>query len=216
MVDLDFQVNGVEIEEYSASPLLLFCLRVTNRVPTVAVQNVLLNCQVRIDPVRRQYNDEEHERLVELFGEPRRWRETLRSLLWTHANVAIPAFVGETLVRLPVPCTHDFNIASAKYFKGLLDGEVPLTLLFSGSVFYRKADGPLQVEQIPWSKEAAYRLPVSVWRSLMETYYFDKDWLMLGHETFDRLYRFKRELRHLTFDDTLKYLLDTRAKDIAS
>jgi hypothetical protein len=216
MVDLDFQVENVEIEVYSAAPLLLFCLRVTNCAPTVAVQNVLLNCQIRIEPVRRQYSDSEQERLSELFGESSRWAQTLRGLLWTNANVAIPAFDREAHIRLPVHCTHDLNIASAKYFNGLLDGEAPLTLLFSGSVFYRENEGQLQVAQIPWSKEIAYRLPLSIWRTLMETHYVDQNWLMLGRETFDRLHRFKRELRHLTFDDTLKYLLDIRAKDIAS
>lgn len=216
MVDLDFQVEGVEVEKYSASPLLLFSLRVANRTPDVAVQNIQLNCQIRIEPARRRYNDDERERLVELFGGPERWSETLRNLLWAHANVAVPAFHNETRVKLPAPCTHDLNIASGKYFRGLLDGEAPLTFLFSGSVFYREDAGPLQIQQIPWSKETTFRLPVETWQSLLETYYPGVDWLMLDRDVFDRLYRFKRQLGHLSFNDTLNYLLDTKAKGLAS
>ena len=61
-------------------------------------------------------------------------------------------------VDLPVPCSFDFNVAATKYFYGLEGGEVPLAFLFSGTVFYRDADDFLQMEQIPWSKEAEYRL----------------------------------------------------------
>ena len=30
---------------------------------------------------------------------------------------------------------------------------------------------PLQVAQIPWDREAAFRLPVRVWKEMMEQYY---------------------------------------------
>ena len=71
-------------------------------------------------------------------------------------------FQGSAIVELPVPCTFDFNVAATKYFAGLEDGEVPLPMLYSGTVFYEAADGALQVSQISWAKEAKYRLPVSV------------------------------------------------------
>ncbi len=89
-------------------------------------------------------------------------------MLWTHASVIVTPFQGNTLVDLSVPCTFDFNVAAAKYFAGLEDGEVPLNLMFSGTVFYAATDGALQVEQIPWDREAKYRLPVQVWKEMME------------------------------------------------
>ena len=40
-----------------------------------------------------------------------------------------------TLIDVPVPCTFDFNVAMTKYVYGLDDGELPTSLLFSGTVF---------------------------------------------------------------------------------
>ena len=144
------------------------------------------------------------------------WGGALRSLLWTHANVAIPGFDHESRIQLPAPCTHDFNVASAKYFNGLIDGEAPLTFLFSGSVFYCEDDGSLQIEQIPWTKETTFQLPASIWRSLMDQHYPDSDWLQLERHTFDRLYAYKRRGGHLTFDAALIDLLDMQAKEVVT
>ena len=119
-----------------------------------------LRCQVQIEATRRRYGPEEQARLVDLFGEPDRWSRTLRTLLWAHASAVVPSFTGSTLVELPVPCTFDFNVAATKYFHSLEHGEVPLSLQFSGTIFYAAEDGGLQVAQIPWDKEANYRLPV--------------------------------------------------------
>lgn len=112
MVDLEFEIEQVEVENFSTCPMLRFILRVRNNNASIRVKNILLSCQIRIDSTRRSYNPSERERLVELFGSPQRWGETLRSLLWTHANVAIPEFDHETRAYLPAPCTRDFNIAS--------------------------------------------------------------------------------------------------------
>ncbi len=112
-------------------------------------------------------------------------------MLWTHASVVVPPFTGRPSVDLPVPCSFDFNVAATKYFHALEDGEVPLCLLFSGTIFYTDDDGFLQVSQIPWEKETSFRLPVSVWKDMMELYYPNSAWLCLRRDAFDRLYRYK-------------------------
>jgi hypothetical protein len=206
MVDPSFSIESVEAEKFSASPLLLFRLRISNKQPG-RIENILLACQIRIEPTLRAYSARERERLGELFGVPERWSQTVHSLLWTHANVAVPGFEGETEALLPAQCTHDFNVASAKYFYGLKDGDVPLSFLFCGSIFHKDADGALQIAQIPWSKEARFGLSSSVWRDLMNAYYPDCELLRLGSQTFDRLYEFKRRRGLLTFDDALNELL---------
>jgi hypothetical protein len=86
-------------------------------------------------------------------------------------------------VEITIPCSSDLTLASTKYFYALEEGEVPLLFLFSGTIFYAGADGRLQVEQISWNKEAMYRLPVSVWREMMETHYPNCAWLYLNRET---------------------------------
>jgi Family of unknown function (DUF6084) len=189
--DLSFQVVGAKVVPFALAPQLAFGLRVTNASATEAVHTVVLRCQLQIDVTRRRYAPEEEKRLRDLFGDPDRWSQTLRTMLWTHANTVVPAFVGETTAELLVPCTFDFNVAATKYFYGLTSGDVPLTLLFSGSVFYQNATGTLQVAPISWDREAIYRLPVQLWQDLMDAYYPNEAWLHLRRDVFDRLYRYK-------------------------
>ena len=154
----------------------------------------MLRCQIQIETTRRKYQAEEEERLRDLFGEPERWGQTLRAMLWTHASVVVPPFTGETTTDLPVACSYDFNVAATKYFYALEEGEIPLDFLFSGSVFYQDAEGALQVAPISWTQEARFRLPVATWRQLMEAYYPNSACVQLRRDVFDRLYQYK--MRH--------------------
>jgi hypothetical protein len=205
--DLSFEVVESGPQPYAAAPLLIFRLAVSNAEPEEPVHTVALRCQIQIEPTRRHYGDGDKERLLDLFGEPHRWGQTLKTMLWTHTSVVVSSFRGGTVVELPVPCTFDFNIAATKYFAGLEDGEVPLCLQFSGTVFYENDRGTLQVAQIPWSKEARYRMPVGVWRAMMETYYPNSAWLCLRRDVFDRLSRYKRARGLPTWEQTLEGLL---------
>jgi hypothetical protein len=207
MADLSFRIEGVEAEKFSATPLLLFSLRIIDAEHAQRVENIELNCQIRLEATQRVYSLSEREKLSELFGAPEHWGETLRSVLWTQAHVSVPGFESENTVQLPVPCTHDFNIASAKYFYGLNDGDAPLSFLFSGSLFYKDTCGDLQIEQIPWSKEARFRLPIAIWRDLMNAYYPNSELLRVSTEIFNRLNDFKRCNGLLNFDDALHRLL---------
>jgi Family of unknown function (DUF6084) len=205
--DLNFQIEGAEAVAYAAAPLLSFKLRVDNAVAAEPIHTVALHCQIQIEAPRRRYNEQEQARLLDLYGEPERWGQTLRTMLWTHASVVVKPFEGTTLVDLPVPCTFDFNVAAAKYFAGLEDGEVPLCLLFSGTVFYEAEDGALQVSQISWEKEARYRLPVRVWQQMMDFYYPNSVWLSLRRDVFDRLSQYKMRRGIPTWEQTLESLL---------
>jgi hypothetical protein len=189
--DLRFSIEGARPVTYSVTPLLNLKLRITNREPTEEIQNVLLQCQIQIETIRRQYSPDEKSKLFELYGEPERWGQTLKTMLWTHASLTVPPFAGGTLADLPVPCTFDFNVATTKYFDALRDGEIPLCVLFSGTVFYRDSTGSLQIEQISWENEATYRLPVSVWKEMMAHYYPNSVWMSIRKDVFDRLYVYK-------------------------
>jgi len=207
MPDLDFQVESVEAVPFAVAPLLNFKLRVDNSNPDEWIQTVALRCQIQIEPTRRQYNPEEQEKMLDLFGEPERWGQTLKTMLWTHASTVVSPFQNSTTVDLPVNCTFDFNVAGTKYFAGLEDGEIPLLLLFSGTVFYKAEDGAIQVAQISWSKEAQFRLPVSVWREMMEHYYPNSAWLILRRDAFERLQKYKMQRGIPTFEQALEKLL---------
>ena len=176
----------------------------------------MLNCQIRIEPARRSYGGIEHDRLADLFGAPERWGQTLQSFLWTHVNVALAGFAHDCAATLPVPCSFDFNIAATKYFDGLTEGGAPLALLFSGSVFYRDMADRLQIAQIPWSKEVSCRLPVSLWRQMMDQYYPDSTWLRIPRALFEELSRYKRQRALPTFEAALQRLLDAASAEPAS
>jgi hypothetical protein len=205
--DLSFKVEGAEAVPFAASPLLSFKLRVANADAGQRIQTVSLRCQIQIETTRRHYTAEERERLRDLFGEPERWGQTLRAMLWTHTQAVVTPFEGSTVVELPVPCTFDFNVAATKYFTGLESGEVPLNLLFSGTVFYETDGRGLQVEQIPWDREAQYRLSVGVWREMMEHYYPNSAWLRLRRDIFDRLHQYKMRRGIPTWEQAFESLL---------
>ena len=150
MPELYFRVESAEPVKFAAAPLLAFRVRVLNAPAEELIRAVALRAQIQLEVTRRMYSSEEQAQLRDLFGTPDRWRQTLRSLLWTHANVMVPPFTGSTIAELPVPCTFDFNVAATKYFHGLSSGDLPLCFLFSGTVFYEDEGGALRVSPISW------------------------------------------------------------------
>jgi hypothetical protein len=187
--ELGFTVLGCEPLHHAVAPTLRFSLAVD--AGGAAVRSIMLEVQIRLAATQRGYSEAEQAQLGDLFGAPHRWGDTLRGLLWTHATVVVPPFEGATVVDLPVPCTYDFDVAAAKYLSGLEDGDIPLELMFSGTVFYVGAGGGLQINRISWNAEAAHRLPVRVWRATMDHYFPDSAWLRTNRETFERLVAFR-------------------------
>jgi hypothetical protein len=190
-------------------PTLSFKVYVTNSEKEEPIHSVALRCQIQIEAARRNYGPEEQERLRDLFGEPERWGQTLRPMLWTHASVIVPPFSGETVVDLTVACTFDFNVAATKYFAGLENGEVPLCLMFSGTIFYETEQGLLQVAQIPWDRDVTFRLPINVWRDMIDLYYPNTAWLCLRRDVFERLNQFKTGRGIPTWEQALEEILAT-------
>ncbi len=191
MPDLRLAIETAEVVQYAAVPLLAFKLRIVNLPSEEIIHTVALRAQIQIEVTRRKYDATEQARLGDLFGQPDRWGQTLRNMLWTHASVMVPRFTGSVVTEIPVPCTFDFNVAATKYFHGLTSGDLPLCFQFSGTVFYQGEDNALQVAPISWDKEAKYRLPVRVWKDLMDLYYPNSAWLALPRDTFEKLYQYK-------------------------
>ena len=205
MNDLQFKVVSGRAEPYAAVPTLMFALAI-DQAGGDPVESIGLRCQIRIQPQKRRYTCTEEERLLELFGETPRWGDTLKPFLWTHVSTVVPGFAGSTVVDLPVPCSYDLEVAAAKYFHALDDGDIPTLFLFSGTVFVRSPAG-LRVQQVPWEKEASYGLPVGVWRALMDAYFPQSGWLRLRRDTLDGLTRVKARRALATWDDVVTALL---------
>jgi hypothetical protein len=202
--DLAFSVDDAGALTHAAAPTLQFALRIESPRD---IRSVSLSVEIRIAATRRAYDERAQERLVELFGQPEDWGRNLHALHWTTLSVVVPAFSGQTVVDLKVPCTYDLEVAGARYMNALEDGNVPLEFLFSGAVFYTGEDGRLQVGRIGWDKEAEFRLPVSAWRDAMDHHFPGAAWLRLERGSFDRLSAYKARHTHLTWEQTVDALL---------
>jgi hypothetical protein len=212
MSPVSFEVVGARVEAYAAVPTLTLRLRIT-AADGSPVHALALRSQIMIEPKRRRYDHDEERRLTELFGETPRWGDTLRPFLWTNLSTTVPGFTASTEVDLPLTCTYDFEITAAKYMHSLGGGEIPIVMMFSGTVFGKSAAG-LTAAPVSWSEEASYRLPVALWREMMDLYFPNTGWLRLRCETLDALQRYKAERALLTWDETFELLLKEAGEDV--
>jgi hypothetical protein len=216
MPDLQLTIESADVVQFAAAPLLSFKVRIMNNASEEIIHTIAMRAQIQIEVTRRKYDASEQARLQDLFGEPDRWGLTLRNMLWTHASVVVPRFSGTALAEITVPCTFDFNVAATKYFHGLTSGDLPLCFQFSGNVFYQGEDETLQVAPISWDKEAKYRLPVKVWKDLMDTYYPNSAWLALHRDTFQKLYQFKVREGIPTWEEAVERALNALPETVRS
>jgi hypothetical protein len=205
MAELSFECLGARPDPYGTSPTLLVRLRVTE-ADGAPVHAVALRVQMRIEPQRRRYSDDEAELLTHLFGERARWGETLKPMQFTTVSVMVPSFLGSTEIDLPVPVTYDLEVAAGKYFHALADGVIPMALLFSGTVFSKGQTG-FWVDQISWNSDVDYPMPISVWQDLMNTYFPGEAWIRLSRGTVDDLLRYKARHAIPTWDAAMTALL---------
>ncbi len=214
MPELKFEIISAEVRPYAALPTIVFKLQITNENENEEVYAAALKCQVMIEAIRRPYDAETKKRLYELFGEPQRWGETLRSLVWTIVNIPVPRFTGKTFVEIAIPCSEDQGLAAAKYFYGVRDEKVPLAFLFSGTLFYKGPEEQLQITQISWEKEASYKMPARLWHEMMEEYFPDCRWLRVRKEIYDKLVMHKAATSHATLENCLEAVLEEALKDV--
>jgi hypothetical protein len=207
MPDLTITVENAEVVPYAASPMLALNLRVRNADPAETIHTVVLRSQIQLEVTRRRYSPLEQDQLRDLFGEPERWGRTLRNLLWVNTSSVIPQFTGATTLNLQIPCTFDFTVATTKYFNGLTGGEIPICLMFSGTVFYADSSGALSVAPISWEKETRFRLPLALWKDMMNLYYPNSAWLCLRRDVFERLHQLKVERGIPTWEGTIETML---------
>ena len=205
MSELTIQVRGAEAVCAAAAPTVALCLELSS---SETIQTVVLHSQIQIEAPRRRYSGPEQARLRDLFGEPERWGQTLHALLWANLTTTVPGFTGSIGIKLAVPCTFDLNVTASKYFHGVEDGDVPLTILFSGTMFYRTAANQLQAAPIPWNTEARFALPVAIWKQSIDLHHPNTAWLGLRRDVYERLHDFKVERGLASFDEALERMME--------
>ncbi len=202
----EFAITGAAHLAFAATPTMLFAGSVSDPSGH-EIQSMALTVQVMIDPAKRGYDPQTRERLYELFGSPTSWAPSTSGLAWARVSTAVPGFVGSTTFGLEVPATYDLEVAAAKYFYAVQDGEVPLSFHFNGSVFYHAA-GKLQVVPVAWSSSAQFKLPVATWRAMIAEHYPGGGWIRLDDQTLAAL-NDRRARRGLpTFEACIRELLD--------
>jgi hypothetical protein len=206
MIALEFSVTGARAEPYAVSPMLMLRLRI-NETSGAKIDAIALRVQIQLEVQRRRYAAGESEMLRELFGEPSRYADTLKPMLWTHVAQMVLAFEGQTEVDLPIPCSYDFEVAAHKYLASLSDGIIPVNLLFSGMVFVEGENG-VAPEFVPWSCEARYALPVTVWREAVDASFPNAAWIRVNRDLFEELRRFKIATGLPTWDGALERLCE--------
>lgn len=211
MTELRFEVLEAVAERHAAVPTITLRTR-AEEADGERVHAAALRCQIRIEPQRRRYSEAEEDKLYELFGETPQWGSSLRPFTWTHVATTLGKFEGATEFDLAVECTYDFEVAAAKYLHALGDGEIPLILLFSGTVFTQGSSGFAAVP-LSWSTEASYRLPVAVWRATMDAFYPGSAFVRLRLDTLDDLQRFKARRGLPTWDQAFAQLLKEAGVD---
>jgi hypothetical protein len=200
-----FTVQDMYAEPYAATPQLTAKLRI-EAGPEQVVHAIALHCQVRIEPQRRGYAVTEATGLQALFGERDRWSQTLRPFLWMQYNTTVQGFSGSREVNLPLPCTYDFEVVGSRYLHSLRDGMVPLSFMFSGTVFTKGITG-FGVEQVPWDCDAPYEMPVGVWQQMMDLYYPNTGWIRLDRDVLTELADYRAGHGLITWDETINRLL---------
>ncbi len=211
MSELTFEVADIQADRFAASPTLSVRLRI-GETTGENVHAMALRAQVRIDAQRRRYDEHERAGLVDLFGDPSRWGQTVKPFLWTQCSTTVQGFRDTTEVSLPMVVTYDFEVTGSKYLHALVGGEVPLSLSFAGTVFVRGNTG-FVVERIPWHHDVDYRMPVQIWQELIACHYPGTGWLRLQHETIAALQRFKGERGLLDHDQACATLLSEAEVD---
>ncbi len=206
MAELSFTCLDVRAEAYAIAPTLLFRLRI-DEATGQRVRAIALRCQFRIEPARRGYDGQEAERLLELFGERGRWGDTLKPFQFANTSTVVASFTGSIEVDVSVPCSYDMEVAAGRYFHALKEGEIPFILLFSGTIFGDGKNG-MWIEQVPWHAETRYKMPVAVWRDMMDMHFPGSGWLRLRRDTIDALAEFRAARALPTWDDAVIAVLD--------
>ncbi|MFJ6632902.1 DUF6084 family protein [Streptomyces sp. NPDC091376] len=205
MTQLTFTCTGVRADPYAAGPTLVFQLRITASEGT-RVHALALRCQLRIEPARRGYADDEADGVRDLFGERSRWGSTLHPLQFAQVSLMVPGFTAETETDLVVPCTYDMDVAATRYAHALSEGEVPLLMLFSGTAF--TGAGGFHVEPVPWDREAPFRMPVKIWQEMVEQHFPGCGWIRLPRDSMDALLAFRSRRALPSWESTIAALLD--------
>ena len=200
----EFWVLDAVAVPHSAAPTLSFRMRVRESSDR-PVYTIALTAQIQLEASERPHDAATKARLLDVFGEPERWGDTARGVLWARPEVLVPSFTGSTQFELQVVCSTDLELATTRYLEAVPDGHAPLAFHFSGSVIYEEGADRIQVSRVPWHVSAQFRLPLETWRRACG----DGGLVRVGGDTFLELRRYANERGLHTEDAAIVDLLQS-------
>jgi hypothetical protein len=200
----EFWVLDAEARPHTAAPTLRFRMRIRDH-SDAEIYTVALATQIHLDAVDRPHDDATREALRDVFGEPERWGDTARGVMWAKVDTLVPSFTGSASFDLEVPCSSDLELATSRYFEAVPDGVAPLSFHFNGKVFYRGAQDRMQLSMVPWHATAQFKLPIETWREAMGT---RGGLVRVSSDTFAALREYRLERGLPSLDASVADLLD--------
>ena len=67
----------------------------------------------------------------------------------------------------------------------------------------------MQVAPISWGKETRFRLPLTIWKEMMDLYYPNSAWLSLRRDAFESLLEYKVRNGIPTWEQTIEKILSS-------
>ncbi len=108
---------------------------------------------------------------------------------------------------MAVPCPFDPRAAATKYFQALSGADVPIALLFSGTIFHADESGALRVTPVPLELEARARMSLAVYREAITEHGAGSASIDMASDTFERLSRYRVKHGARSWDETIASLL---------
>jgi hypothetical protein len=207
MPDLTFRIESATPVRFAVSPQIALAVRVVNARPELEVHSALLRCHIQIDAAARRYDAREADGMSDLFGDATTWGRAVKRLTWAQAAAVVPPFTHEGTFEVQVPCTFDMCVATAKFFRALVEGGAPIVVLFSGTVFHRDDGGLLRASPVPWSAEARFTIPARVWHEALDDHYAGVAPVAVRRDLFERLDRYRRDNGLPSWDAVIDRLL---------
>lgn len=212
MVDLTFCVLDATASTHTASPEIALRLEVRTMRADQTVESVLLRSVVRIEASARSHDEHQRAKLRELFGEGSLWGRGSHSLVWCQTTSVVSRFQGKTQIGLTLPCSYDLAAVASKYLRAVGQGEVPIVVQLSGTVFHATPQG-LQAAPIPWHHEARFALSTAVFEQALAQHFPDASVITLRRELFDRLDAYRVAQGLGSWDHALDRLLSARGEN---
>ena len=140
------------------------------------VFTIALTAQINIDPARRELRRRARASASSTSSaSPSAGRRPRTASCGRTRRTLVPSFTGaDARSRCPCRARYDLELAAAKYFYSLPDGEVPLALpLHAARSCTAATTGSCRSCSSRGRARRTWRMPVATWREMMERHYPD-------------------------------------------